>query len=281
MEYKNWRLIICADDWDHINFLPLFSTAWRKYFPEIKISIAVYGNRLFSDLWNTYGTYVDTLHKFNMIDGICGANAARMARLYIAGEFGSDICTFNDIDLIPLQRGFFDGVFSRWHAGHLMLFGENYYRNAAGQNKAAMMAMTAESFFLKQLINPQSLSFTDFVSQWKGCGEFTPDNPCDVYNAPYYDDEMIVQRMINRFPRGMVPMINVDRTFDYTYDTVDRACWNLLDKERLSRGDYYFAHCLKPYAQNVKICAKLQDQWGVIEGLAPLMRHVGYTKEID
>lgn len=280
MRFDNWRLIISADDWDHINFLPFFSTAWRKFFPEIKISLAVYGKIAFDNLWEEYKEYVDTMHKFNMIDGICGKNATFMARMWIAGMFGSDICTFNDIDLIPLQRAWFANVFSQWKPNHLLLFGENFYRIAAGQRKAASMALTANSYLFQKLINPQSLDFPSFVSQWKGCGDQTPNNACDVLNAPYFDDELVLQLMIDRFPRIKLDMIHVDRTFDYTYDTVDRAVWNLLDIDRLKKGDYYFAHCLKPYALNVKTCAKLQDQWGEIEGLAPLMRYVGYTKEL-
>ena len=135
---------------------------------------------------------------------------------------------------MPLQREFRAMKFLQYENGQLMLMGTEVYRNT-DKGRTPMSGLTAPSRLLREIINPEDLSFRDFVDKYRG-----PDpHECrwDTLNAPHFSDEVLLQKMVEaKLPN--IPIQLIERGYVWETDTADRAVWDRLNYEKLFSGGY-------------------------------------------
>jgi hypothetical protein len=237
------RIILSADDGYHLDFLPLASAAWQKFFPEFRISLIVVGNRSWTEYWNFCGRWVDTLHVVYGSQHHYSANLAKIGRLWIAGQFGHDVCTLHDIDFVPCQRGFYENKYRQWEPTKIMMMGKEVYTSNPHENgKVPMSAMTTESYIFQQFVNPENLSFTGLFNRFKYPINGSVGDHRELVSKPDFSDESLCLALLNRFGRDR--LIEVERGYNIWTDTLDRAAWKV-DRDKLFSGGYYEAHLHK------------------------------------
>ena len=94
------RVVLSTDENpNYIEFWPLVCSAWKKFFPEISVSLAFVSDRTESDdLLLRMKKFGDGIEIFKTVDGIPTANHAKVARLILASEFENEVCLIHDID---------------------------------------------------------------------------------------------------------------------------------------------------------------------------------------
>jgi hypothetical protein len=271
------RIIFAAEGW-HLDYVPIASIAWRKFFPEYKQSLAIVMDRNVSELSykKKYGQYVDDVFCVPDVDDVCRAALAKMARIYLSTRYGRETVTLHDIDFVPLQRGFYEGRYALYEPETLMLMGMEVYM-ATDRGRAPVSAMTAPSDLMLDLYKANK-AWDEFIDSGRGSGERTPNNKADVLNAPYFSDEIFTRDAIRRMGKAWIARFVrlIQRPYNMQRDTIDRACWNLADWEKMFRGEYYEAHLLKAYQPNIIVNDKEFDSWGWIPGLKPIFDYFGY-----
>lgn len=244
MKTNPFRVILCADDGYHLDYLPIASAGWRKFFPEFKISLVVVGDRSWLEYWNFCGRWVDTLHVVRSIPGARAANLAKIARLWICGNFGQDICTIHDIDFTPLQRDFYASKYIQWKFPYVMTMGkEVYYGNTGEEDKIPMSALTAKSFVFQQIANPDNLSFNELYEYYsKPIIGYTRGDIRECCGEGSFSDESLCRAIFDKF--GRENLLDIERGYNLWTDTLDRASWKV-DRDRLLSGGYLEGHLHK------------------------------------
>ncbi len=268
-----FTLVLCAEGW-HRDYIPLCTAAWRKFMPEFDIALAIVSGN--PDEETRYARYADQLIVYNDVDDVSRAALAKMARLYCAATQADKTVTLNDIDLVPLQRQWHRRQYDHYKEGKLMLVGTEVYWNT-DRGRTPISTMTMPSTLLAELLDiTTGTTFSDFVDRWRGSGEHSPDNKADVLNAPYFSDEMLIRQVLLEKQDFVKPyLLMFQRGYDMQRDTLDRACWNLLNPRKLFCGGYLEGHLLKAYKPNIVVNDKQFDEWGFIPGLKPVLDYIG------
>lgn len=186
-------------------------------------------------------------------------NQAKVARLFLAGCFRSEVCMINDVDLLPLQDTYFMDMLERRIPGDLMCVGPEVYVGRE-QGKFPIAYMTGESHLFTKLANP---NFSDFSCFIRGLiGHHLIDDKEDITNplppghADCFSDESLVRALL--VGKGM-SVFTPARGFDpYSERAIDRQHWQWSDAD-LQRGRYVEAHLPHPYSA---------------DKIAPLMSHL-------
>src|ERR1035437_9033028 len=107
------RIIISTDDSHFKQYWPIVSTAWKKFFPDKKISLAFVTNRNENDPIDDKMREYGEIAVSPVINGTPAANQAKRARHILAGNYGDEICMIEDSDTVPLQAEFVINVISK------------------------------------------------------------------------------------------------------------------------------------------------------------------------
>ena len=246
------RIILGTDDLFHLDYLPLASAAWRKFFPEYKINLAIVSNgqgKKFEhkDYWAFCERWVDEMFVFNKppsVEAKANGNVGKISRLWLAGQFGDDDCSLHDIDYTPLQKAYYAAKYAQYKPGKIMIVGEEVYSgNPHEKGRFPMSGFTAKSNMIKEVANPNNLSFEDFYEELRQYIEGVETNPRRLIGGPDFSDERLLGMLFDeRDYRKHV--IHVNRNYDMLRDTIDRAKW-MPDRKRLWREEYFWAHLQK------------------------------------
>src|SRR5512147_3014160 len=96
-------------------------------------------------------------------------NQAKMARLWFVGRHGGDLCMVNDMDLIPLQRGYYASIIADHRPDSILFVGGEVYADISHERgKYPMGATTGESHLWQSLVNPTDKPYLDFLRSFYG-----------------------------------------------------------------------------------------------------------------
>lgn len=197
---------------------------------------------------------------FRPIDDVPAGNQAKMARFILASTMENEICYMDDIDLFPLRKDFITDKLERfYHYDDILLCvgGEVYHYNGC----YPVSQMTAKGYLWAQFINPKNLSYDQLIRSWKDKAQFDDRENINIWPEHsarredyYFSDERLLKRLIHEHP---VPKLEIQRGYDdYLEATIDRATFNkdknewVYDREKLKRGGYVNAHCIRPFEAN-------------------------------
>jgi len=258
------RIIVSADDSQFVEFLPAVYSAWKKFFPEIRLTLAFLSDREHDDpIFDALRKYAD-LYVYNSIDGIPVPNQAKMIRYICATQFEDEVVSVEDIDTIPLQREWFEKKFSERKPGTMLRVGKEVFYNTIFDDKMPISTMTAEGHVWKSLINPLSLSYNDLMNSWKTPLLKTKDNKQNFGNKPeVFSDESLIQCLMWE---TKTPETFVFRDVNIHKDWIDRSFWKV-DVDKLNRGEYICCNFLRPFRRHK-------------EFFKPILKYIDYEGDL-
>lgn len=243
------RVVLSStEDW-FLEFWPLVSTAWRRFFPDVKVSLALVRSDVSDEdgMLSWAAEYGDT-HLFPLDVTVPAPNYAKLARYLLAARFPDEVCLIHDVDTCPLQRKYYINLVKPRRPHHLLCVGAEVYRGTPHEGKFPAGCVTGEGRLFGQLINPSEVPEDQAIGAWSGLRIFdAKEDPC---NAPdRFSDESLMRALLSR--NQDVKPHHVVRGIDIHRDWVDRSWWSL-DEEKLHRGGYIEANLLRPMSDNWK-----------------------------
>jgi len=227
-------------------YWPAVSAAWRKMGFEPVLAWVDQS----SDVGTWRGQFMGEIVHVPPVDGIPICNQAKVARLWLAGEYPDDICIVNDIDLLPLSRSYVLDLMSPltnqiMPAEHMVCVGAEIYKGTADEGKFPMAYFAGYGSLFRRLTGYR---FSTFVKRLVGLKEF--DHKEDITNtlppghADCFSDESALRVLLKR---AQMPVQHKPRGWDpYTERAIDRASWSW-DPQQLKEGRYLEAHCPHPF----------------------------------
>ena len=244
------RVIVSSDDSPHfLNFWPCVSRAWLKFFG-IKPTLALVTSRPDSHPLISRLRHFGEVYRIQQIPGIPVPNQAKLARFVLASQMGDQVCMIEDIDTIPLQSNFVEGLAKRRKLQKLLAIGHEVYHADGYSNsrgKFPISNMTAEGWLFQKLINPKELSDSELVESFVGTRVF--DLKEDISNEPsLFSDESLIRALIEINDLDHIVQKEV-RGVNPLTDWIDRSWWNI-DEEKLHSGRYVACNFLRPCKSN-------------------------------
>lgn len=244
------RIILSSDDNPKfIEFWPLIAKAWRTFFGDIEVWLALVAPEGKFDLkeLRKHGS----VEHYEPVPGIPTGNQAKVARYFLASTWNDDSITMtNDLDLLPLQTTYVCNLLRKRPPGHLLTIGSELYTGPeAGKFTAGYL--TAESLLWSALVNPLHFSWPLFIQSFVGLCVF--DHKEDISRTVHHEspdtfsDESLLRALLKLNP---VPVIHAPRGYDpYTARALCRANWKF-DPKKLADGTYVEAHLLRPLSEH-------------------------------
>lgn len=260
------RIIVSCDDSHFKYFWIIVSKAWKKYYPDKKISLAFVTNRDENNELVLKMKEFGDVHLFPVIDKIPVANQAKMARHILAGEFGNEVCMIEDIDTIPLQTDFIDRILSQRPLNKLLLVGSEVYKgNGSDEGKIPISNITGESFLIKKIVNPKNLNLIDLYNSWTNIEVFDKK---EAINNEIFSDESLWRVLLNSSDISKNDFLTIERNVNVRKYWIDRSWWNI-DIHRLKKDDYVVCNFPRPFLDNLKI-------------IEPIIKHIfGHEYKIE
>ena len=239
------RVVLSTDENpNYIEFWPLVCSAWKKFFPEISVSLAFVSDRTESDdLLLRMKKFGDGIEIFKTVDGIPTANHAKVARLILASEFENEVCLIHDIDTVPLQSEYTKSCLAVRNAGELLAVGAELYKDTSDSGKFPMSHVTGEGWIFRKLFNPQGLDREAVVSRFIDCR--VCDDKESINNHPdNFSDESLIRAMLYKNKDIVV------RHWKRRIFFLDRSEWGNFHEDIWENGEYAEANMPRPFSSN-------------------------------
>jgi|14_taG_2_1085336.scaffolds.fasta_scaffold10436_4 hypothetical protein len=253
------RIIVSTDENRmFLQFVPIVSAAWKKYFPDAQLTVALLTSRDAQDpLVLEVKKWAD-VRICTPVDGVPLANQAKLARFFVASSFKQEVCMIEDIDTIPLQKEYFYNATSQREPGKLLAVGKNVLDGTPHEGKFPISTMTAEGFIFEEIFNPERLNFSGFINTFCRLNIF--DHKEDVLKDPnLFSDESATRALISKWSKNK--NINfVDRNVDIQERWIDRSWWpSSIDAEKLKSNYYVTCNFLRPLSENFSKIKPIAD----------------------
>ncbi len=243
-------ILSCDDNPLYRDFWPVVSWAYEKMGFETHLAYVT--KKQTHDLPGNVTT-------FKPVPDVPEGNQGKFARFYLASMMGNHTTYIDDIDLFPLDLNFIVKKVARRPMGVLLCVGAEVYGYGGTY---PISQMTAEGNVWKYFINPNNLTFAECVRSLKDNAWFDDRENINIWpehsaqrDDYYFSDERLIKRLIYENP---VPKLELRRGYDdYLEATIDRATFNkdknewVYDREKLKRGGYVNAHCVRPFNQEL------------------------------
>jgi hypothetical protein len=214
--------------------------AWKKLF-DVEVSLAYITLSPDQELLNKMQDYGEVV-VYKPVEGVPVGNQAKMARFFLASErYPDEVCMVNDIDTAPLSPEYFIRVLEDRKKDQLLAVGAELYVGTPHEGKFPIGEITAEGRVFKSIVNPESLSFSNYINSFIGIKQF--DNKEDISVSPYvFSDESLFRVLItNQNPE----VVYVSRNVDIQKYWIDRSWW-AIDEDRLATNKYVLVNFLRP-----------------------------------
>jgi hypothetical protein len=254
---KQFNVILSCDSNPlYSQFIPTVCQAWKILFPECKTNLA-YSEKINAIDGLKYKQFIRILFEYDRYKLLTRDIAkilpqktwSQIARHLLATQFKDEIVMLNDIDLIPLQRKYYEQILNYYEDGKIILIGYDSYQGTKDEGKFPMGYATASGNTWKEIINPKNLSLNDLFIEWKFMEKMF-DNSENIFDGSLYpspthfSDESFLRKLLTIWNHpGRI--ISLKRGFESGIDSLDRAKW-YMNENKLFSGDYVECHCLRP-----------------------------------
>lgn len=244
------RVILSSNDHpDYLPYWPYVAKAYKKFF-NAKATLALVGNyRLDCDLVKRLREHGDVI-PIDLEKKIPIHNQAKLARHYVSTLYQREVCVINDIDLLPLCSHYLTNLLKQRPKNHLMCIGADVYKNTDHEGKFPIGYLTAESYILKELFNPKTLNYYDWIRSFVGTKVFDnkecPMNAKPVSDWNCFSDESLIRVLISRWSKKETHVKYLPRGFEVRIESLDRSTWTI-EEGVLNKGGYIEAHLPRPY----------------------------------
>lgn len=235
------RVIIATDDSHFKDFAEIVYTAWKKLFPQLKITLA-YVSKSLEDL-ERFKTIFDDVLLFPEIDRIPTANLAKIARRYACTLYDNEICMIEDIDTAPLNKEYINNIVIQRKKDTLGLIGYEVYQNTPHRGKVPSSYTFTESYIWKKALNPQELDFESWAKSFINMSLFDEKEDVSNYYPKEFSDESLMRAILQLNNFSDITLI--PRNCNPYKDWIDRSWWSI-DKDRLANGEYISVNFMRP-----------------------------------
>jgi len=221
-------------------------------------------NQIIHDLKKVGGEIVI----FDSIPDVPTGNQAKITRMYMASNMN---CYFMlmDIDQWIINEDKLKDLINKGEPDKIGAIGANVYAGSKDENKWPMYFTFGRGNIIKEIINPEDLSYTDLVESWKRNLYRNNENPC---NPPSnFSDESLLSSLIKSEKKEAM-VVHIPRPSNLVYsiaDRIDRSNWPKQDwwnKDNSKRSDGYYLDCfpVRPgeghsWAHKIRPAAECKD----------------------
>jgi hypothetical protein len=248
------RVVLSSDaNPKFIQFWPIVTWAWQRLF-QVPVHLALVASHDECDFRSlALHGHVRVLPP---VPGIPTGNQAKIARYFLAASLAAEaqgkdsVTLLNDMDLLPINKAYFEGLLRARVPGSLLTVGSELYTGPeAGKFTAG--CLTAEDTVWHRLVNPNRLSWRNFVESFAGTTVFdAKENILSKIHHEHPDtfsDESLLRAWLHKNP---VPVTHQPRGFyPYTAGALCRTDWRF-DPAKIMDGTIKEAHLLRPYSEH-------------------------------
>lgn len=253
----NQIILSCNEDPVYSEFWPVTSWAYKKMYPDVKVHLAFLTRRDETDPLVDYFRTFGDVTLFRPVNHIGEFAQAKMIRFLLASMQGPDVCYIDDIDLLPLSKGFIDWKISNRPKDHVLCVGGEVYNN---NGCYPISQMTAEGYIWKQILNPHDKTYEQLIEWWDRPQMFDRRErmsiPLEMDKDNYFSDERLLRRLMLE---AGVKKFEMPRGYnDFMSDTIDRQQWKqsedrwAFSEQKLKTHGYLNVHGLRPYKKYEK-----------------------------
>tara|TARA_B110000285_G_scaffold235601_1_gene318529 strand:- start:27833 stop:35488 length:7656 start_codon:yes stop_codon:yes gene_type:complete len=233
-----WRVVLSTDsNPNYLAFLPSAVAHWKKLGLEVTVGLVVLAEDTDTDkVVSAIKSAVNVDLRILTVDAsLPVGHAAKLARGFLATQFGSDVVTIVDIDYYLLW-------FEEWSAhldctpiDGLLTRGYNMYRGRIEEGKYPMYLGTAQSKTFAKFLNPKGFTnYNDWLQQFRKIHVFDGmESPFGVYGT--FSDESLFRALLSR---GSPPVILLDKP--KSWRRIDRAQNHRVTTQEISQSSDVF-----------------------------------------
>ena len=227
-----------------LSLWPYVARGWKKLYGILPAVAVVSPDYFDTEKLDPRGTVA----VFPAVEGVPINNVARMARYFMAASYHDEaVVTINDVDLLPLNREYIDGLMTQRKPGTLLCVGTELYTGPE-IGKFTIGHMTGEARLFRNLINPGGMRWRELLRSWIGMRvhdhkeDISRERP--IGDPDGFSDESLLRAL---FTTNRVPRTDVRRGFyPYTTRAICRSNWRF-EPEKIDDGTIVEAHLLRPY----------------------------------
>lgn len=248
------------DNPNYFSFVKSILQMWNNF--GYNVEIGYISDNPDKDIIEYVQKYAD-LKIFNTIDNIETGVQSKVTRLFLASE--KEFFWIVDVDFFVLNINWWEDKF-KFHNGENIVASEKYSDNSAG--KWPMWSNFGSGKTLKNIINPNNLSYYELLNSWKGIGSKYDKKEDVLNNFNNFSDESLLRRLVKDSNynitfykrKGLNPKgyhINSKGYYREVMKRVDRA-WNWeIDKNKLYDGYYIDCFPKRPLNENDPIIKEI------------------------
>lgn len=213
-----WRVVLSSDtNPNYLAFLPSAVDHWKSHGVEPVVALVVGTDENVDALVTSIQAFVEVrILRLEKDPRLPKGHAAKLARGYLATQFGDDVVTIVDIDYYLIR-------FEEW-AAHLACvpengvlgLGYNRYSGTQDEGKFPMYLTTARSSTFARFLKPQP-RFQTWVATFQQARVFdNKESPYGTYGS--FSDESLFRVLLSQTP---VPVVWIDTPT--TWKRIDRS----------------------------------------------------------
>jgi len=225
------NVIVSTDTSPYKDFLPLVSKAWKKFLPEAELVIGHATDEPDYDFLK-YGFPVDFSHV------IPSGNLAKISRMMCAYMVpGTNM--LSDMDMVPLQRAYFEDAASKHIPGNLTVLSADAYDQ---DDRYPICYLIADRETWLEIVNPKGYEYWDLINAWLG---YKLDQKDDPSKTPF-SDESLLRYLIKEWNHPeRITLLNRVWHKGIADKRIDRSRW--MYTHAILNGYYIDAHMPRPY----------------------------------
>lgn len=173
-------------------------------------------------------TEFGVIHKIKSLDFVSTGFQSQVVRLFASNFIDGNILT-SDIDMLPLNRDYFNQYLNELSKDNIILYSGQPYGNVPYY---PMCYALGHSSTFKKYLDIDKMSFEDY------CKNLLKD-----YGENWNTDENFMYDRLQLFKENIILKIREKGT------RIDRSRW-VYDINKLKSGHYIDSHLLRPYSQH-------------------------------
>ena len=245
----------------YIEFVPSTYQMWKKNLECVYILCFVTNRDKDDPLVKRLRQFCDELYLFKPVINVHTGIQAKVIRMWMASQFGENICTLTDIDQYLFDFNWLKQVINpAFDQGKFVEIGHNAYWETNENGKFPMYYTTSPSDIFNKIINPKKLNnFEEWFLQFKNIKDPIDNKEQIGPNFNIFSDESLLRYLIERHPDKefinniIVKVIRQDFKQMKASRRLDRAGWpNIkLSDEILEKANLLDCNPLRPFNKYV------------------------------
>lgn len=239
---------------NYLTFAPTLSKLWRHLHGlDPVVAYIKSGNQDLDYVCEQYLSESCDLIIFDKIEMDYGIQS-KITRMFLAAEFTDTNNLIVDIDMFPMSTKFMDS-YEVAPEDHLVKFGDDHFsfQRHPDIGKWPMHGTAGKGSTLREIINPNGLSYEGLLRSWTGFPQDPRSNVFNLFN--HFSDESLLKCLSDHWEgkdTRCTTILRTDVEGDYDCETVCgrlcRAHHHRLDNIDLSK--YFEAHGPRPFNQH-------------------------------